>query len=203
MTSQIFELNPANADTEVIIHRDQQLNLFIPLMSGIEGEFKIRVVLAGEGAGAKIFGAGVLTGEQKLKLTVDTIHEAPNTTGSTLVKTVLKDKSQFEFFGMIKILKPAQASNDFLQQDSLLLSEESSANAVPGLEIEANEVKASHAATAAPINQEQLFYLRSRGIPEAVATQLVAEAFLAPAMRGVEGALRMKLLQPLGNWEKL
>lgn len=183
-------------ETEVVVKRDEQLEVFIPTL-GIEGEFNVRVVLAGEGATARVFGAGVLTNTQKLKLTVDTIHEAANTTGSTLVKAVLKDKAQFDFAGMIKILKAAQGSSDFLQQDSLLLSDEASANAVPGLEIEANEVKASHAATAAPINQEQLFYLRSRGIPELVATRLVAEAFLAPAMRGINVPLRNRLLRPL------
>ncbi|MBI4092819.1 MAG: SufD family Fe-S cluster assembly protein [Candidatus Kerfeldbacteria bacterium] len=193
----IHELDPQQPNRELVIDYSGDVDVFVPILGAINGEFSLRVVLRKEGAAARIYGAGVLNGEQKLKLTVDTIHQAPNTTGSTLVKAVLKDKSNFEFFGMIKILKAAQGSNDFLQQDSLLLSDEASANAVPGLEIEANEVKASHAATAAPVNQDQLFYLRSRGIPETMAVQLVAEAFLAPAMRGVDEQMHDKLLLPL------
>lgn len=193
----IHELNPNEPNRELVINHAREVDVFVPILSDTSGEFTLRVVLRKQGATARVFGAGVLSGEQKLKLTVDTIHEAANTTGSTLVKAVLKDAANFEFFGMIKILKAAQGSNDFLQQDSLLLSDEASANAVPGLEIEANEVRASHAATAAPVNQEQLFYLRSRGIPETIATQLVAEAFLAPAMKGIEERLRMNLIGAL------
>ncbi len=193
----IHELNPQQPNRELVIDRVGDVDVFVPILGTINSEFSLRVVLRKEGASARVFGAGVLCGEQKLKLTVDTIHEAPNTTGSTLVKAVLKGKAQFDFAGMIKILKAAQGSNDFLQQDSLLLSDEASANVVPGLEIEANEVKASHAATAAPVNQDQLFYLRSRGIPETMAVQLVAEAFLAPAMRNVEQSVKNTILSVL------
>lgn len=193
---RILELESPASRQEVVVEREQQLTVFVPLQN-VEGEHVVRVILSGQGASATIRGAGVMTGGQKLKLTIDTIHEAPNTTGSTLVKAVLQGASQLDFSGLIKILPAAQGSNDFLQQDSLLLSDEASANAVPGLEIEANEVKASHAATAAPVNQEQLFYLRSRGIPEVIATQLVAEAFLAPAMSGLDEPTREMILKAL------
>ncbi len=188
---------------DVIAQRGADVEIFIPLDNRRNGTYKLRIFLRGEGANARVFSAGVLTGEQQLQLTVDTIHEAPNTTGSTLVKAVVKDSARFDFFGMIKILKKAQKSIDFLQQDSLLLSEDASANAVPGLEIEADDVKASHAATVAPVNQDQLFYLRSRGIPETIATQLVAEAFLAPAMKDLTNTLKMRLLEPLQTEAKL
>lgn len=194
--TRVIELN--EFETEVVVKRDEELDVFIPIL-GVSGEFKIRVVLSGKGASARVYGAGVLTGTQQLKLTVDTIHKAPDTTGSTLVKAVVMDSAKFDFFGMIKILKKAQKSIDFLQQNSLLLSENASANAVPGLEIEANDVKASHAATAAPVNQDQMFYLRSRGISEKIAERLVTEAFLAPAMRVIADALRARILQPLNN----
>lgn len=193
----ICELNQNQPNRELVIDQAGDVEVFVPILGTINGDFSLRVVLRREGASAKVYGAGVLSGDQKLKLTVDTIHEAPNTNGSTLVKAVLKDRAEFDFAGMIKILKPAQGSNDFLQQDSLLLSDEASANAVPGLEIEANEVKASHAATAAPVNQDQLFYLRSRGIPETIAIQLVAEAFLAPAVKGVDNVWRNKVMHAL------
>lgn len=183
--------------TDIIVHREVEVDFFIPLHVRRSGRFSFRVYLRGEGAQARVYGAGVIRGATELSLTVDTIHEAPNTNGSTLVKAVVQDAGRFEFFGMIKILEGAQKSNDFLQQDSLLLSEGASANAVPGLEIEANDVKASHAATAAPMNFEQLFYLRSRGIPEMAATQLVAEAFLSPAMKTIDEKLRNSLLRPL------
>lgn len=187
----------SDGQTDIVVMSGADVDVFIPLNDRRGGKFQYRIILRGMGAQARVYGAGVIRGKTMLSLTVDTIHEAPNTNGSTLVKAVVKDAGRFEFFGMIKILKAAQKSNDFLQQDSLLLSEEASANAVPGLEIEANDVKASHAATAAPMNMEQLFYLRSRGIPETAATQLVAEAFLSPAMATIDSRMRQTLLQPL------
>lgn len=185
-----------SARNELVVHGDSEADFFIPL-NVRKGEFHFRVRLVGAGAKARVFGAGVVRGSSEVSLTVDTVHEAPDTNGSTLIKAVVNNRARFEFFGMIKILKGAQKSNDFLQQDSLLLSEEASANAVPGLEIEADDVKASHAATAAPLNADQLFYLRSRGIPEKDATQMVAEAFLSPAMKTINEQLRRSLLRPL------
>lgn len=184
-------------DIDVVLQAGSDVDIFIPLNVQRNKKTTFRVYLRGEGANARVYGAGVIRGATELSLTVDTIHEAPNTNGSTLVKAVVQDTGRFEFFGMIKILAGAQKSNDFLQQDSLLLSDEASANAVPGLEIEANDVKASHAATASPMNFEQLFYLRSRGIPEMAATQLVAEAFLSPAMKTIDDKMRRTLLRPL------
>lgn len=166
----------------VTVGAGAELDLFLPLGGRAGGAFSVRVVLNGPGAQARIRGGGVLTGRRQLQLTVDTVHRAPRTTGSTLVKAVVRDRARFDFAGLIKIAKRAQGAQDFLQQDSLLLSDEAGANAVPALEIEADDVKASHAATVAPLNPDQLFYLRSRGISEAMATQLVAEAFLAPTL---------------------
>ena len=100
------------------------------------------------------------------------------------------------FNGMIKILKDAQNSNDFLQQDSLMLSQDAKANAIPGLEIEANEVKASHGATAKPVDPEQKFYLMSRGLSEEQAEAMVVTGFLARTIEKIpDEKLRRVILQ--------
>lgn len=167
--------------SQTITITDQNpVDFFIPF-TGLTGNFSCTVVLKAEGAGCRIFGAGILNRRNQLNLRVDTVHQAPHTKGETLVKAIVTDEAQFDFAGMIKIEKQAQHSVDFLRQDSLILSEGASANAVPSLEIEANEVKASHAATAAPLSPDQLFYLCSRGITRKKTERMLAEAFLAEA----------------------
>ncbi len=167
--------------SQTITITDQNpVDFFIPF-TGLSGNFSCTLVLKAEAAQCRVFGAGVLNGQNELKLRVDTVHKAPHTKSETLVKAIVTDTAQFDFAGMIKIEKQAQHSVDFLRQDSLILSEGASANAFPSLEIEANEVKASHAATAAPINPEYLFYLQSRGISRKAAERFVAEAFLFEA----------------------
>lgn len=190
-------LNPKEPNQEIVVGKEGSLRLFIPLRAPRSGAYRICVILRGEGARASIFGAGVLRGSRVLYLTVDTVHEAPRTEGSTLVKAVVADRSRMEFYGMIKIKPRAQGAVDFLKQDSLLLGEEASANSVPGLEIEANEVRASHAATAAPLNPEQLFYLQSRGINKVIAEKMVSEAFLAPALAAAPRHLQRTILKGL------
>ena len=176
----------------ISITNQNPVDFFIPF-TGVSGNFSCTIVLKAEGAECRIFGAGILNRKNQLNLRVDTIHQAPHTKGETLVKAIVTDEAQFDFAGMIKIEKQAQHSVDFLRQDSLILSGGASANAVPSLEIEANEVKASHAATAAPLSPEQLFYLRSRGITRKMAERMLAEAFLAEALEYASARERQKI----------
>jgi len=176
--SIIVVFDPRRRQRAIVVKADQHVEVFVPFAKIITGEYAVRVVLSGKNASARIRGGGVLSGSHNVKLTVDTIHKAPDTKGSTLIRTVVKDGASLDFNGMIGISRRAQRSEDFLQQHSLLLSNNACATSVPALEIEANNVKASHAATVAPLDPEQLFYLRSRGISNKVAEGMVAKAFL-------------------------
>lgn len=170
---------------QIRVEAGQKLTYIVPVLESVPEKRHREVVLAGEGAEADVIGLFLGNNDDILNLTIDTTHAAPNTRGRTEFKAVLAGKSSFEFFGMIKILKNAQNSNDFLQQDSLLLSSDAKANAVPGLEIEANEVKASHGATAKPVDPEQKFYLMSRGLSEEQAEGMVVAGFLAPILKAI------------------
>lgn len=165
------------------VAQGQKLTLLVPVLEARQGPRKREIILAGEGAEAEVIGLYLGHGDSQAVIQIDTVHAAANTKGYTNFKAVLGGKSSFEFYGMIKIDVGAQGSNDFLQQDSLMLSSEAKANSVPGLEIEANDVKASHGATAKPVDPEQKFYLMSRGLSEAQAEALVVLGFLAPVLK--------------------
>lgn len=182
----------------VLVGPGEVLTYIIPILASVPEPRKREIVLNGEGAEARVFGLYLGRGDDQLNLTLDTTHAAPNTRGRTEFKAVLSGRSSLEFNGMIKILKQAQNSNDFLQQDTLLLSSDARANAVPGLEIEANEVKASHGATAKPVDPEQKFYLMSRGLSEQQAEQMIVVGFISTILNKVQDdSLKARILDSL------
>lgn len=141
-----------------------------------------RITLAGEGAHAEILGAFHLKGKEKLEVNITTIHAAAHTSADTLIKVIADDSSQAQVNGTIIVQKDAQQTNSFLTENILMLSDKATALAIPNLEIEADDVKCSHAATVGKIPDEYIFYLQSRGIPEKQAKDLIAEGFLKPVL---------------------
>ena len=126
-------------------------------------------------------------GDYYLKILVD--HKAGNTFGRVMVRGVAKNGARVQVEGMIKIDKGANGVDDFLEMRLLLLDGLSQAVVEPKLEIEANEVKASHAATVGKIDEEQLFYLASRGISRATAERLIVSGFLNQVIDKIEDSV--------------
>ncbi|MEI6477564.1 MAG: SufD family Fe-S cluster assembly protein [bacterium] len=116
-------------------------------------------------------------GEWAPRLRTEVIHHAPATQAETDIRTVAYDNSQPHYEGLIRIEKPAQGSESYLSHHSLLLGEGSHSWTLPSLEILADQVKCSHAATVRTLNEEDLFYPRSRGISEATAEKMLIDAF--------------------------
>jgi len=112
------------------------------------------------------------------KSTVEIIHEAPNTISRLNSRGVVDKGQEAQANANIVIPKHAQNCDSFVSQNFMLLDENAHAQAIPSLEIEADEVKAGHAATVAPLNLEKLFYMTSRGISEENARKLIIEGFL-------------------------
>lgn len=115
---------------------------------------------------------------QEAEIKLDVLHEGENTSSKSLIKNVIKDSAKQTFNGMVKILKSGQKSNGYLETNSMLLSENASCNNNPSLEIEADDVKASHAATTEHIDEDSLFYLQSRGVSKELGKELVIKSFL-------------------------
>lgn len=110
------------------------------------------------------------------------VHEAPHCTSNLLCKNVLRKEAKSIFSGLIKVAEEAQHTDAYQTNRNLLLSSEAEADSLPGLEILANEVKCSHGATTSRIDPQELFYLRSRGIPTMEAEKLIALGFLSETL---------------------
>jgi Fe-S cluster assembly protein SufD len=154
--------------------------------------------LAGRGSSAKVTGAYAGLGDQHLDYDTTQEHAAPDTTSDLAFRGVLSGSATAVWRGMIRVDPPAQRTDAFQESRNLLLSDKAHADAIPGLEIEADDVRCTHAAAVAQVDAEQLYYLRSRGLREADAKKLVIDGFLQELVeRTVEGPIRDALASSL------
>jgi Fe-S cluster assembly protein SufD len=168
--------------THVKIDRDSSYFGF----SFIEGAGVVRnqihTEVHGENAHAQVSGINLLTGKQHADTTITIEHQAPNCTSNQTYKSVLADTAHCVFQGKVHVHKPAQKTDGYQLSNALILSPGAEMDTKPELEIYADDVKCSHGATTGKLDDEPLFYMRSRGIPEKAARALLIQSFCAPAM---------------------
>jgi Fe-S cluster assembly protein SufD len=147
--------------------------------------------LAGDGADARVTGAYASHARQHIDFDTTQEHAAPNTTSDLAFRGVLQGRSTAVWKGNIIVDPGAQKTDAFQESRNLLISKRAHADSIPGLEIQANDVRCTHAAAIAQVDPEQIFYLRAHGLPEPEAKRLVIEGFLAALVeRFEEGPLR-------------
>jgi Fe-S cluster assembly protein SufD len=180
------------------VARDGALDWVALGFGSAKGRVRMETLLAGPGADAKVTGAYAPHGRQHVDFDTRQEHGAPNTTSDLAFRGILADRSSAVWRGMIKVDPGAQQTDAFQVCRNLLLSKKAHADAIPGLEILANDVRCTHAAAVAQIDKEQLFYLRSRGLDQASATRLVIEGFMAELVERFEkGPMREALATAL------
>ncbi len=141
--------------------------------------------LAGEGSVGRMSGFYFTDGTQHLDHDTQQNHLAPHTTSDLLFKGALKGKSRSVWQGMIYVAPGAQKTDGYQANRNLVLDDQSRADSIPGLEILADDVRCTHGATVGKLEKEPLFYLKSRGIPQADAERLVVEGFFDPIMQRI------------------
>jgi Fe-S cluster assembly protein SufD len=134
--------------------------------------------LGGPGAEARVTGAYASHGRQHIDFATTQEHAAPSTTSDLAFRGVLQGRSTAVWRGNIIVDPGAQKTDAFQESRNLLISKRAHADAIPGLEIQANDVRCTHAAAVAQVDPEQLFYLRSHGVSDEAAKRLVIEGFL-------------------------
>jgi Fe-S cluster assembly protein SufD len=152
-------------------------------------------VAAEEGAEIDLLGLSVGKGTQLFDQRTRQLHLAPNGRSDLLYKNALLDQSKAVFSGIIKVEAQAQQTDAYQTNRNLLLSPEAEADSLPGLEILANEVKCSHGSTIGEIDEEQLFYLLSRGISKASAEELLVNGFLDEVLKRLKNEELADLLR--------
>ncbi|MEM2785483.1 MAG: Fe-S cluster assembly protein SufD [Candidatus Nitrosotenuis sp.] len=172
------------------ILQDAKISWYLGLFGSLLSRYRTNYFLDGQGASAQdaevVFG----NNEQSFDLSANLIHRKPSTEGQVVQRSVLKNKSKSLFKGMIKILEGASQSKSFLSGRSILLDKDAKSDAIPGLEILTNDVKATHSASVAQIDEEQIFYLATRCLSRQEAERIIVEGFLEPMSRSMSYQVR-------------
>ena len=135
------------------------------------------VALVGRGADAQVNGVMFTEGRQQLVYNTLQHHMAPGCHSDLLYKGALQDRSRLVWRGMIKVDKAAQKTDGYQRNDTLMLSREARSDSIPGLEIEADDVRCTHGATSGRVDEEQIFYAQARGLTADEAARLVVAGF--------------------------
>ena len=154
-------------------------------MGGETFRFENQVFLQGSASEAQLSTLSIAKKEQFLDERSLQIHSAPGATSDLLYKNALFDTSRTVFSGMIVVEPGAQKTDAYQTNRNLVLSDEAEAIALPGLEIEANDVKCSHGATTSSVDEDQIFYLQSRGIPRSIGEKLLIGGFFEEVLERI------------------
>ena len=172
------------------VERDAKMSWYHGLFGGQTSRCKVDSNMVGIGSSAEdveiIFG----NTSQSFDITSNLHHIGGHSRGRVLVKSVMRDKSKSLFKGMIKIGKDAKASESYLAGHAILLDKDAKSDAIPGLEIETNEVKATHSASVAQLDEAQIYYLMCRGLDRDSSKREIVSGFLEPLTRRMGPTIR-------------
>lgn len=190
-TLQMMDQNSVNFSTRrTDLAQDAIVNWYSGLFGSILSRYKIDYYLNGTGASSNesevVFG----NNDQHFDIQTNMNHQSPATEARVVEKSILKNRSKSLFKGMIRIKENAAKSNSFLSGRSILLDKNAKSDAIPGLEILTNDVKATHSASVAQIDEEQIFYLKSRCLSHEEAERTIVEGFLEPLSRKMSFQVR-------------
>jgi Fe-S cluster assembly protein SufD len=161
------------------VGRDAMLQWTVGALGSRLAHIHQHVHLDGSGASAQVNGVSFATDRQLLSYYTQQSHHAVSTQSDLLYKEVCRDRSRMVWRGMIRVDKAAQKTDGYQRNDALMLSADARADAIPGLEIEADDVRCTHGATAGRVDDEQVFYCMCRGLSRYEAMHIIVEGFFA------------------------
>ena len=174
----------------IVVERDACIDMVLLVMPGVSCDVKLDVRLAGEGAEANIYGAYVCGSQERVKISVDMHHDLPHCNSRQLFKGIAGGTSRVDFYGKIIVAQDAQRTEAYQENHNILLTDGAKVDTKPQLEIYADDVKCSHGATIGRLNEEEQFYMRSRGISLEDAKVLQMISFIAPVLENIPEADR-------------
>jgi Fe-S cluster assembly protein SufD len=159
------------------VGRDSQLQWTVAAMGAKFAQVDQRVELVEPGARSQV--NGVMFTQDRQHLVYNTLqhHKAPHCTSDFLYKSVLQDRSRTVWRGMIKVSEGAQKTDGYQRNDNLMLSDAARADSIPGLEINADDVRCTHGSTSGRVDEELIFYAQSRGFTRSEAIRMIVTGF--------------------------
>lgn len=166
---------------KITVRKNEEKVLPFVWVNGDEKEVTVNARLVGDGANLRIIGVFLGTDAHSVVFNTNVVHEAPNTKSLTTLRGVFKNHASFNNDGMVRINKGAKNADGYFAS-KILLFDDAKGRSVPSLEIDENELKAGHASTVGRPDENQLFYLRSRGLSEIEAANLIVSGFFEPVI---------------------
>jgi Fe-S cluster assembly protein SufD len=164
------------------VGRDATLRSSAVALGGDYARVRTDSRISGQGGTSYLTAAYFADGERMHDFRTLQDHAAPSTTSDLLFKGAVQDRGRSVYSGLIRVGKVARGTNAFQTNRNLVLSEGAGAESVPNLEIETDDVRCSHASAVGPIDEDQRYYLESRGVPSDVAEQLIVLGFLGEVL---------------------
>lgn len=187
----------------VQLTQDSLMRYFIGSWGSRLSKNWINMELNGPGAHGELLGLYFPGGRQHLDHHTNQLHKAANATSDLLIKGALKDRARSVYQGYIKVYPGAQKTNAYQANRNLMLSKLARADSIPGLEIEADDVRCTHGATAGQVPEEYIFYLMARGIDRTNAERMIVQGFFEEVLNripveGVRNKLEVEIARKLG-----
>ena len=189
MTEVVF-VSDGQLTRNIEVQSGERKDMILLVYPGVSCDVQLDVRLVGEGAEANIYGAYVCGGEEKVRIAVDMHHDLPHCNSRQLFKGIAGGTSKVDFYGKIIVAQDAQRTEAYQENHNILLSDGAKVDTKPQLEIYADDVKCSHGATIGRLNEEEQFYMRSRGITLEDAKVLQMISFIAPVLENIEDQSR-------------
>lgn len=166
----------------IVVQAGEVLNLEFVVLPGESKDITVFVELAGPGAEAHLKGLYLCNGDEQVRFRILMHHRAPGCHSTQLFNGIAGGRAQVHFDGTIVVAPDAQQTQAYQENHNIVLSDTAKVETKPQLEIYADDVKCSHGATVGQLNEDELFYMRSRGIPEKEAKTLQMLSFLSPVI---------------------
>ncbi|PKL36422.1 hypothetical protein CVV38_00755 [Candidatus Peregrinibacteria bacterium HGW-Peregrinibacteria-1] len=174
--------------TSIEIKPDSKITIIAFITEGWAAPQELTFNFTGENSILNFIVLNIGTKNDTFPFTTTSIHHAPRNNAYYHISSVLFDQSSIDYLGNLVIKKPAQQTDCYLSHKTLILSPKAKVNTKPCLEIEADDVKAGHAATVGNIDEEALFYLKSRGLNEHQSKKLIVQGFLEKDLKEIKSS---------------
>ena len=189
MNNEVYVIGRDSAPQYLRLEAGEARSLTLVFLPGATGRHVLEVDLVGPGASLDLAGLYLCPNDEQLDLRLLVRHSVGGCVSRQLFKGLVGGTARAAFDGLVYVAPDAQKTEAYQENHTILLSDNARVETRPQLEIYADDVQCSHGATTGYLNPEELFYLRSRGIPEAEARRLQMVAFLAPVLRRLPESL--------------
>lgn len=166
----------------MLIEENAEADILVLVLPGQDANLDLRIEMAGQGASCRLFGLYLCPDNERLSVNVGLVHKVGRCKSHQLFKGIVSGTSRTSFYGRIVVDSDAQVTEAYQENHNLLLSDTAKVDTMPQLEIYADDVKCSHGATIGKLNEDEQFYMRSRGIPESEAKVLQMVSFISPVL---------------------